>query len=108
MTNSNETDSHRRVDATGQYQHTFDPAVDSVSEELVYAVAELDDTEPTELAILADVVDPDALDSLFQSRSNGRPRDANGLVVFTYDSHLVEITADGSILISSDESSNDD
>ncbi|WP_232685858.1 HalOD1 output domain-containing protein [Halobacterium zhouii] len=92
---------------TEYHQHTFDPTADSVSDELVHAVAEFDDAEPTELTILANVVDPDALDALFQSRRNGPSRDTTGEVVFTYDDHPVEITFDGSIFIGAEESGDD-
>lgn len=104
MTNSSDVDHGLRGDVTEYHQHNFDPTADSVSDELVHAVAEVDDIDPTELTILADVVDPDALDALFRSPPSTQPCDTTGQVVFTYDDHPVEITFDGSIFIGAEES----
>lgn len=107
MTDPTNTDDTLDGEATNLHQHTFDPATDSVSEELVYAVAEANDAEPTELAILSNVVDPDALDSVFRARSDGQGR-TTGQIVFTYEGHPVEITADGIITIGSGEAEDED
>lgn len=97
-----------RATDTDPYQYTYDPLTDSVSEELIRAVAVLDDAAPTELAILADVIDPEALDALFQSRSDGVPRDTPGHVQFEYNDHHVQITTDGTITIDSAGPARDD
>lgn len=99
MTDSNESDDDRRRGGTDPYRHSYDPRTDSVSEELVRAVAVLEDVDPTELAILANVVDPDALDALFRYRADGTPRTTSGRVGFEYDGRRIRITADGTITI---------
>jgi hypothetical protein len=47
---------------------------------------------------LYDTVDPDALNSLFRPRHDGRPR-AGGTLSFVIDGHRVTVRADGEILI---------
>lgn len=108
MTNHNEPDDHQHREATDSYEHTFDPGTDSVSEELVRAVAALNDADPTELAVLAEVLDPEALDALFQTRPDGHRRETNGRVVFEYHNHEIQITTDGTISIGSKQSNGDD
>lgn len=80
-----------------RHRTTYDPNTDSISEELVQAVATINDADVAELPILADVIDPEALDELFQARSNGRIRDTRGNVVFHYEGHRIRVTADGVI-----------
>ncbi|WP_168191255.1 HalOD1 output domain-containing protein [Haloprofundus sp. MHR1] len=94
--------------STTAYRHTFDWQTDSVSGELVKAVAALTNSEPTELPVLADSVDPDALDNLFRNRADGRPRDTDGRLVFDYDGHRVRITTDGTIAVDAAESPSGD
>ncbi|QLG27893.1 hypothetical protein HUG10_10150 [Halorarum halophilum] len=73
----------------------FDPRTDRVSEELVCAVSELTETEPRELPIFSDVIDPDALDGLFRSHSD---RASDELVVeLEYGGFLARVSSEGHI-----------
>lgn len=98
----------RYNDTTDPYQHTFNPATDSVSEELIRAVAVLNDADPTELAILSEVIDPEALDTLFQSHPDGRLRETDGRVTFEYNNHQIQIATDGLITLGSRQPEGDD
>ncbi|OIB55617.1 HalOD1 output domain-containing protein [Natrialba sp. SSL1] len=49
-----------------EYTTGFDPTTDSVSERVVLTIAALTDTRPAELPALAHVIDPDALDRVFE------------------------------------------
>ncbi|MCO8244687.1 MULTISPECIES: HalOD1 output domain-containing protein [unclassified Haladaptatus] len=89
------------------YQTEFDPTMDSVSEELITAVATLNDADPTELAPLSEFVDPEALDALFGSRAAGDPRETNGHVLFNYDAYHVKVDSSGQITVHHSESSSD-
>lgn len=102
----NDDDQHRK--SSPLLRHSFDPESDSVNAELVRAVAALDDTDPIELDVLADVIDPEALDDLFRHHVGGLPRDTDGEVRFEYNGHRVRITADGIIAIDPPESASDD
>lgn len=53
-------------------------------EQVIYAVANADGVAPTDLAPLYDTIDPDALDSLFES-------DSAGTIAFTYEGHDVVV-----------------
>lgn len=90
------------------FTHEYDPLTDSASEELVNTVAAIDDTPPRELEPLGDFVDPDALDTLFRSRSDGSPRDSAGEVSFEYIGYLVNVSNDGAITVRLAEESRDE
>lgn len=94
MTDDNDTDKNADDEANNVYHLSYEPATDSVSEELLQAVATLNDADPSELALLIDTIDPEALDALFQARSNGR-------VIFEYEDYRIRVTADGTIAIES-------
>ncbi|MFH5802113.1 HalOD1 output domain-containing protein [Haladaptatus sp. CMAA 1911] len=89
------------------YQTEFDPITDSVSEELIRAVATLNDADPAELALLAEFVDPEALDALFGPRAAGDPREAKGHVLFTYDADHVKVDSSGQITVHQSDSESD-
>lgn len=102
----NDDTSHR---SSGQYssaaegephRRTVDVGSDSVSETLIETIASLDGAEPSELAVLARFVDPDALDALFRPGSDGVARPAAGAVEFEYEGYRVRVGADGEILVS--------
>ena len=57
---------------------------------------ESDDGTGAVLEALFDVVDPDALDALFQGGARGRTR-IDGEVTFTYSGHDVRVRSDGTI-----------
>ncbi|WP_266081175.1 HalOD1 output domain-containing protein [Haladaptatus caseinilyticus] len=75
----------------------FDHSTDSASEELIKAVAKLNDADPVELPLLADFIDPEALDALFSPREDGTPRETSGQVEFTYDAYHVLVDSRGMI-----------
>lgn len=94
------TDHHNRDSLPEAcYQATFDPQTDSVSEELIDAVATLKDADPTELPVLADYIDPDALNTLFQPREDGKPRDTDGCVHFEFDAYIIRIQTVGTMTL---------
>ncbi|WP_135806649.1 HalOD1 output domain-containing protein [Halorussus marinus] len=98
MTNDSNTEN------STTYQTTCNPEEESVSEELISAVAALNDAEPAELAVLSNFIDPEALDALFGPRSSGIPRTTDGQVQFKYDSYTVQVETDGTITLHEPES----
>jgi hypothetical protein len=75
----------------------------SLSYEVVTAIAELEGVEPTEIEppeydALYDVINPEALDSLFAPRENGTHR-AAGRVEFDYCGYHVVVTSDGEVKV---------
>ncbi|KZN22537.1 hypothetical protein A4G99_18880 [Haladaptatus sp. R4] len=99
-------DDHEQEDDAA-YQTEFDPITDSVSEELITAVATLNDADPTEVALLSDFVDPEALDALFGARAAEKPREPNGHVLFNYDAYHIKVDSSGQITVHHSESSSD-
>ncbi|WP_231188232.1 HalOD1 output domain-containing protein [Haladaptatus sp. DYF46] len=89
------------------YQTEFDPISDSVSEELVKAVATLNDADPTELSLLSELVDPEALDALFGPKAGDTLRETNGHVLFTYDAYHVRVDSNGQITVHQSDSDGD-
>ncbi|USZ71420.1 hypothetical protein NGM15_15280 [Natronosalvus halobius] len=68
----------------------------SLSLQIIEAVAERERTDPVELEPpLHSVIDPEALDSLFQSTSK-RSR-ANGTIQFDYCGYTVQISSSGGV-----------
>lgn len=63
---------------------------ESVSTAVVCAVSAVEGREPTSLRPLADVLDPDALDSLFGAQHDGAPRQG-GRLSFVYSKCRVTI-----------------
>jgi len=63
---------------------------ESVSTAVVRAVSAVEGRDPRSLGPLSDVLDPDALDALFESRPNGRPR-TGGQLSFIYSDCVVTI-----------------
>ncbi|MFA9518166.1 HalOD1 output domain-containing protein [Halopenitus sp. H-Gu1] len=61
-----------------------------VSERVIRNVAETTDSDPLDLPLLYDAVDPDALNAIIESMSDGE-------VTFTYAGHEVTVTSDGAI-----------
>lgn len=72
-------------------------ADDRLSIRVINAIAEHEGTTPTEIRpVLYDIIDPDALDSLFSATHEGDTR-ANGSVEFRYGPHEVTVHSDGRI-----------
>jgi hypothetical protein len=65
---------------------------------VVRAVAAARDTDPLDVSPLNDVVDPDALDALFQSKIDGSSRDG-GTVQFALDGCDVTIESTGDVVV---------
>lgn len=63
---------------------------ESVSTAVVRAVSAVEGQKPGSLRPLASVIDPDALDALFETRANGRPR-TGGSLSFIYSGCRVSI-----------------
>ncbi|WP_458210863.1 HalOD1 output domain-containing protein [Haladaptatus sp. NG-SE-30] len=92
---------------TDTHRTEFDPSTDSASEELIKAVARLNDADPVELPLLADFIDPEALDALFRPREDGTLRGTSGRVEFAYDAYHVTVDSGGTIHLSSHKSNED-
>lgn len=71
----------------------------SVSEEVILAVAAATDVDPLDLDPLSEVIDPDALDALYERDEFGRSRSPEH-VEFTYDGRRVVVGEDGSVTVS--------
>lgn len=69
---------------------------ETVGEQVVTAVADALDTDPLELPPLYEVIDPDALDHLFETGFPARRR-GPGLVIFTLADCEVVVHSDGDI-----------
>lgn len=83
----------------------------SLSYEVIAAVAEREgvdpiDIEPPEYDALYDVINPEALDSLFAPRENGLSR-AGGRVEFAYCGYRVTVTSGGDVDVSELERTNE-
>lgn len=64
----------------------------SPSEAVVLVVAEAADTDPMELHSLHDVIDPDALDAIFQHRPSGT-------ITFEYSGYIVTVQGNTEIIV---------
>ncbi|WP_408958738.1 HalOD1 output domain-containing protein [Natrinema sp. 74] len=79
----------------------------SISFEVIAAVAEREgidplEVEPPEYQALYEVINPEALDSLFEPRENGRKR-PTGRVEFPFCGYQVVVTSDGDVTVSDPE-----
>jgi hypothetical protein len=71
---------------------------DSVTHEVVEAVAAVSGRDPTALDPIASQIDPDALDTLFEPRRDGEQR-TSGHVTFPFDGYEVTVYAHGEIAV---------
>ncbi|WP_115865225.1 HalOD1 output domain-containing protein [Halorussus litoreus] len=69
-----------------------------LSQTVVTAVATASGTDPTAIDPLAESIDPDALDALFDDRHDGTTRDA-GTVRFSFFGYDVVATGDGCVSV---------
>lgn len=83
---------------TGVYQAEFDPEQSDPSTVVVLAVAEALGADSSELERLNYCLDPDCLDTLFDPRSDGTPRNG-GKVVFPYSGFEVTVSSDGTVVL---------
>lgn len=95
-TRSQHTDRRHDPSELPTHRTAFDPKTDRVSEELICAVSAVTGVEPEELPIFSDAIDPDAIDSLFRSHSDGARSDELA-VEFEYSGVLVRVSSDGVI-----------
>jgi hypothetical protein len=70
---------------------------DHVSDQVVQMVATHTDTVPVDLPPLFEVIDPDALDTLFDPAQAGVPLGTE--VTFNYVGHKVTVADDGEVVI---------
>ena len=76
------------------------------SEALITAVATLSGTEPTSLPPLYDVVDPEALDSLYEHvRARNENNSSGHQITFCYEGYEVRVGFDGQIRLESGSTS---
>jgi len=102
MTDTNPTvaSTQHRDNEANRDQIEFNPQTESVSEVLITAVAAREDVPPTELPIVNDFIDPEALDALFEPRPDGTARQTDCTIFFTYADYEVRVQADGIISLS--------
>lgn len=96
-TRSKYTDQRDELPDLTAHRTPFNPETDRASEELICAISALTGTEPQELPIFSDVIDPDALDSLFRSHSDGARSDDRLEVEFEYNGVLARVSSEGLI-----------
>lgn len=70
---------------------------ESLTDAVVFAVAEATDTDPIDIEPLYHVVNPDALGQLFDTRATG-PSRVDGRVVFTMEGCQVVVHASGKVV----------
>lgn len=87
------------TDTYDEYVSHFDWTVVSPPIAVVEALAEKTGRKIDELPALYEYVDPDALETIVGSQSNGK----GSLVRFTYGSQLVTVESSGTITVTSDE-----
>ena len=84
---------------TQTYHVTFDwNREEPISTAITHAIAEIEGEEPERIPSLSAVVNPDALDALFQPKLDGTPR-SNGHISFEFASYHVTVYNDGEIEI---------
>ena len=66
----------------------------SVSQEVIAAIAEESGRDPMELDPLYEFIDPDALNAIFDSRSNDDTDCTETYLEFSYNAYRVAVTAD--------------
>lgn len=82
---------------TTHFHHDWDDDR-SLSAAVVSAVADLSGSDPTELEVLYEVVDPDALDELFEP-GRGTVRRDRGHLWFPLDEYAVTVYGDGFVTV---------
>ncbi|ARS88717.1 HalOD1 output domain-containing protein [Natrarchaeobaculum aegyptiacum] len=82
-------------------------SVPSLSFEVIAAIAEREGVDPTDIEpptyeALYDVINPEALDSLFAPREDGTPR-STGTVEFLFCGYHVTVSSDGTVDVAEPE-----
>lgn len=70
---------------------------DQISRAVVDAVAGAEDVDPTDLTPLYTAIDPDALESVFQSGPGDAGGSVGGEIRFSYQGYEVRVTAAGEV-----------
>lgn len=83
---------------TGTYRIDFDPTERTPSTVVVLAVAAVTETDPVDLAVLNDSIDPDCLNGLFAPKRDGTSR-RGGHVTFPFADHDVTVHSDGPVVL---------
>lgn len=101
MTNGRSYTGDRSADSvsTSTGHRWVDPESGQLCETVVAAVAEVQGVDLSELAVLADFIDPIALNRLFRVPSNFPSERIDGHVQFAYDDLLVTVGSDGEIRV---------
>ncbi|MFP8957766.1 HalOD1 output domain-containing protein [Natrialbaceae archaeon A-CW3] len=81
------------------YTESFDPATGPV-EAIVDLVSRVDGQSPIELRPIYEVVDPDALDTLFSHRHGSAERSPGQTFEFVYEGYQITVIGDGRIELS--------
>jgi hypothetical protein len=89
------SDAVERGDDGVRMFHADDPET-GLATDVVLAVAEISESDPTELPPLSDVIDADALDRLFGPDHSG---DGSDRVSFNYHGYRVTVCRDGEIML---------
>lgn len=102
MTSQNDTRSADRSDSSGEtYEVRHDPATDgSLTATITEAVEAVTGTDATALRPLYEVVDSEALSSIFAPTRTGSVSDRAGTVTFPYEGLTVRVFADGRVVVS--------
>lgn len=102
LTSINRMETDERLEEVGEdgtYFTSYRPRHEDVGLEIVLALEEITGRDTTDLPKLADYIDPEALDRLFDPcREKGSQ---GGSVHFTIEKYVVSIHSDGKILITS-------
>ena len=72
---------------------------ESITVAVTTALSAAFQTDRSELDPLYTVVDPDALNSLFDKREDGTPRGCDGHIAFDYGPYCVRVEADGTAVV---------
>lgn len=83
---------------TGTYRVDFDPTECMPSTVVVLAVAAVTESDPPELAVLNERIDPDCLNRLFGPTQGGTPR-TDGHVLFPFAGYEVTVHSDGEVIL---------
>lgn len=72
--------------------------IESLSEEIVYAIVENSEKRPQEMEQFRKFIDPDALNTLFPVDDGGKPL-VDAEFTFYFEGHRIEIDTDGEVTI---------
>jgi hypothetical protein len=85
-------------EGTDTYRTEFDSHTRLATEAVVLAVAAASDRDPLALPVLADILDPDAINALVDV-SAWNPADSTVALAFEYAGHDVTVTGRGTVTV---------